>query len=97
MHTEHIKSKNLLSMSIIFMPEIKIMNMVLTDKEKAISLISNAIVSYSLFTEKGVLPEKRSLIDFILNSVPNELKSMISIDLIDEVFEFVSKARLDHS
>ena len=95
--TEHIKPKNLLSVSIIFMPEIKIMSMVLTDKEKAVSLISNAIVTYSLFSEKGVLPEKMSLIDFILNSVPNELKSMISIDLIDEVFEFVSKAKLDHS
>jgi len=46
------------------MPEIKIINMVLTEKEKAISLISNAIAAYSLFTEKGSLPEKISLIDF---------------------------------
>ena len=79
------------------MPEIKIMNMVLTDKEKAISLISNAIASYSLFTEKGSLPENTSLIDFILKAAPNELKSMISMDLIDEVFEYVSKARMDDS
>ena len=79
------------------MPEIKIMNMVLTDKEKAISLISNAIASYSLFTEKGSLPENTSLIDFILKATPDELKSMISMDLIDEVFEYVSKARMDDS
>ena len=79
------------------MPEIKIMNMVLTDKEKAISLISNAIAAYSLFTEKGSLPEKISLIDFILKAAPDELKPMISIDLIDEVFEYVSKARMDDS
>ncbi len=79
------------------MPEIKNMNMVLTDKEKAISLISNAIASYSLFTKKGSLPENISLIDFILKAAPDELKSMISMDLIDEVFGYVSKARMDDS
>ncbi|HSG74103.1 MAG TPA: hypothetical protein VLA01_02790 [Nitrosopumilaceae archaeon] len=79
------------------MPEIKITNMVLTEKEKAISLISNAIAAYSLFTEKGSLPEKISLIDFILKAAPDELKPMISMDLIDEVFEYVSKARMDDS
>jgi len=79
------------------MPEIKIMNMVLTDKEKAISLISNAIAAYSLFTEKGSLPEKISLIDFIIKAAPEELKPMITIDLIDEIFEYVSKARMDDS
>jgi len=79
------------------MPEIKIMNMVLTDKEKAISLISNAIAAYSLFTEKGSLPEKISLIDFIIKAAPEELKPMITIELIDEIFEYVSKARMDDS
>ncbi len=79
------------------MPEIKIINMVLTEKEKAISLISNAIASYSLFTEKGSLPEKMSLIDFILKAAPDELKPIISMDLIDEIFEYVSKARMDDS
>ncbi len=79
------------------MPEIKIINMVLTEKEKAVSLISNAIAAYSLFTEKGSLPEKISLIDFILKAAPDELKPMITIELIDEIFEYVSKARMDDS
>lgn len=79
------------------MPEINIMNMVLTDKEKAISLISNAIAAYSLFTEKGSLPENTSLIDFILKAAPNELKPFISMELIDEVFEYVSKSQMDDS
>lgn len=79
------------------MPEIKNIGMVLTEKEKAVALISNAIAAYSLFTEKGTLPEKISLIDFILKAAPEELKSMISMDLIDEVFEYVSKARMDDS
>ena len=69
--------------------------MVLSNKEKAISLISNAIVAYSLYTEKKSLPENQSLIDFILKSIPKELKSEISMDLIDEVFDYVSKTRVN--
>ena len=79
------------------MPEIKIMNMVLTDKEKAISLISNAIASYSLFTSQGALPENLSLIDFVLKAAPKDLKPIITMELIDEVFGYVSKVRLDDS
>ncbi|MFB5630125.1 MAG: hypothetical protein ACE5RN_00885 [Nitrosopumilaceae archaeon] len=71
--------------------------MVLTDKEKTIAIISNAIAGYSLMTEKGSLPENTSLIDFILKMTPNELKSIISINLIDEVFEYISKVRMDDS
>lgn len=79
------------------MPEINFMNMVLTDKEKVISLVSNAIASYSLFSERGALPENLSLIDFILKAVPIDLKPLISMELVDEVFEYVSKTRMDDS
>jgi hypothetical protein len=79
------------------MPEFKIIDMVLSEKEKAICLISNAIASYSLYTEKGSLPDNISLIDFIVKVIPNELKSEISIELIDEVFEYISKSRMDDS
>ena len=79
------------------MPEFKIIDMVLAEKEKAICLISNAIAAYSLYTEKGSLPENISLIDFIVKAIPNEIKSEISIELIDEVFEYVSKSRMDDS
>ena len=77
------------------MAEILFMNMVLSKKEKAIAMISNAIAAYSIYAEKGTLPENQSLIDFILKGVPNDMKEEISMDLIDEVFDFVSKSRLD--
>ncbi len=79
------------------MPEFKIIDMVLSEKEKAICLISNAIAAYSLYTEKGSLPDNISLIDFIIKAVPDEIKSEISIELIDEVFDYVSKSRMDDS
>ena len=72
-----------------------IQNMVLSKKEKAISLISNAIASYSLYSSKGELPQNQSLIDFVLKSIPNDIKNEISMGLIDEVFEYVSATRMD--
>ena len=65
--------------------------MVLSNRERAISLISNANSAYSIYTEKKSLPDNLSLIDFILKAVPDELKPEISMDLIDEVFDYVSK------
>ena len=79
------------------MPDFIIMGVVFSEKEKAICMISNAIAAYSLYTEKGSLHDNISLIDFIVKSTPNELKSKISIELIDEVFEYISKSRMDDS
>ena len=73
------------------------MDMPLTSKEKAVVLIANAIAAYSIYSEKGSKLESNSMIDFILKAVPEELKSEISMDLIDEVFEYVSKAHLELS
>lgn len=69
--------------------------MVLSNREKAISIISNAISTYSIYTQRGSLPDNQSLIDFILKAAPDELKPEISMDLIDEVFDYVSKAHMD--
>ena len=66
--------------------------MALSPREKAISLIANGIAVYSLYQENNSLPENISLIDFILKAVPENMKSEITIELIDEVFVYVSSA-----
>ncbi|MEM4378481.1 MAG: hypothetical protein QXX85_05810 [Candidatus Nitrosotenuis sp.] len=72
--------------------------MMLTDKEKALVMISNAISVYSVYAKNlDTLPKNMSLIDFVLKSTPDELKKEISMDLIDEVFEFVSKTQAELS
>ena len=71
--------------------------MPLTNKEKAITLVANAIAVYSIAAENKSLPENQSLIDFILKAVPPELKSDISMNLIDDIFEYVSKTHLELS
>lgn len=64
--------------------------MALTDKEKAIALISNGIAVYSLYQENGTLPKNTTIYDFILKTIPDDLKSELTAELIDEVFEYVS-------
>ncbi|HSB50684.1 MAG TPA: hypothetical protein VLC72_05085 [Nitrosopumilaceae archaeon] len=64
----------------------------LSDKEKTIVLISNAIAVYSLYQARGDLSKNASMVDFILKTIPEEMRDKISIELIDEVFEFVSNS-----
>lgn len=66
--------------------------MTLSNKEKIVALISNGIAVYSLYQDKESLPENVTLFDFILKVVPNDLKSELTPEIIDEVFEFVSSS-----
>ena len=64
--------------------------MPLTNKEKIIALISNGIAIYSLYQEKGSLPKNTSMYDFVLKIIPDDIKSELNVELIDEVFQYVS-------
>ena len=66
--------------------------MTLSDKEKAIAIISNGIAVFSLYHERGELPENTTMYDFILKVIPDNIKPQISAELIDEVFAYVSLA-----
>ncbi|MGQ0771395.1 MAG: hypothetical protein ACT4NT_01285 [Nitrososphaerota archaeon] len=72
--------------------------MTLTNREKILIVISNAISVYSIYAKNpGTLPKNMSLIDFILKSTPEDLKKEISMDLIDEIFDYVSKTQKELS
>ncbi len=66
--------------------------MTLTDKEKMIAIISNGIAVFSLLQERDDLPENTTMYDFVLKVIPEDVKSELSIELIDEVFQYVSTA-----
>lgn len=66
--------------------------MTLQTREKAIIAVTNAIAVYSLYQERNELPKNTTMIDFILKTIPKEIKSDVTIDLIDEVFDYVSHA-----
>jgi len=64
--------------------------MSLTNKEKTIALISNGIAVFSLYQERNSLPKNTNMYDFVLKVIPEDIKSELSVELIDEVFQYVS-------
>ncbi len=66
--------------------------MTLTDKEKMVAVISNGIAVFSLLQERDDLPKNTTMYDFVLKVVPEDIKSELSIELIDEIFQYVSSA-----
>ncbi len=66
--------------------------MTLTNKEKMVAIISNGIAVFSLLQERSDLPENTTMYDFVLKVIPDDIKSELSIELIDEVFQYVSTA-----
>ncbi len=66
-------------------------NMSLTNREKLIVLITNTITLYSKKMEEGNIAQNQSIVDFVLKSIPDDLKSEMSVELFDDVFSQISK------
>ena len=66
--------------------------MPLNNKEKIISIISNGIAVFSLLQERGELPTNTTMYDFVLKVIPEDIKSELSVESIDEVFQYVTSA-----
>ena len=66
--------------------------MELTQREKAVALVSNGIAVYSVYLHNNTLPKGTTMFDFILKTIPEDLKSEINMELIDAVYEYVSSA-----
>ncbi len=66
--------------------------MSLSDKEKIIAIISNGIAVFSLLQERDELPKNTTMYDFVLKVIPEDIKSELSVELIDEVFQYVTSA-----
>ena len=64
--------------------------MTLTDKEKMIAIISNGIAVFSLLQEREELPKNTTMYDFVLKVIPEDIKSKLSVELIDEIFQYVT-------
>jgi hypothetical protein len=71
--------------------------MALSNREKTIIFVSQAISLYSVRMQEDRIPENQSVIDFILKNMPQEFKSGLSMELIDDVFSFVSNNHMELS
>ena len=61
-------------------------------REKAIAYVSGAIATYSLRKERGELKDQASMYDFLSKTIPDELESEVKIELIDEIFQYVTNS-----
>ena len=64
----------------------------MNQREKAVAYISGAIATYSLRKEMGELTDSASMYDFLSKIIPDELSSEAKIELIDEVFGYISNS-----
>jgi len=64
-------------------------------KEKAIAHIANAITVFSMQQNTSQLPKNISMVDFILKTVPEDVKQDVTMELIDNVFSCISATRFD--
>ena len=64
----------------------------MNQREKTIAFVSGAIATYSLRKERGELTDSASMYDFLAKIMPDELNSEAKIELIDEVFEYISNS-----
>ena len=67
----------------------------LNENDKIIAHVSSAIAVYSIRSSNGMLTNDISMIDFILKTIPKNLESKVSIELIDDVFSYVSGTHFD--
>ena len=67
----------------------------LNRNEKAIAHIASAISVFSIRENNNTIPKNISMVDFILKTIPEDIKPIITIDLIDNVFSYISSTRID--
>ena len=66
----------------------------LDENDKIIAHVSSAIAVYSIRSNE-MLTDDISMIDFILKTIPKNLEAKVSIELIDDVFSYVSGTHFD--
>jgi len=64
-------------------------------KEKAIAHIASAITVFSMRQNTNQLPKSISMVDFILKTVPEDIKQDVTMELIDSIFSYISATRFD--
>jgi len=67
----------------------------LNTKEKTIAHIASAITVFSMQQNTNQLPKNISMIDFILKTVPEDIKQDVTMELIDSIFSYISATRFD--
>ena len=55
-------------------------------------IIPTELRVFSLLQERDELPKNTTMYDFVLKVIPENIKSELSVELIDEIFQYVTSA-----
>jgi len=69
----------------------------LTNREKTVIIVYHLVSLYSEELEKGMITDGQSVIDFIMKNIPQEYKPDLSIEVIDDVFNFIASKPMELS
>lgn len=59
--------------------------------------ITNAVTVYSTYMkDENTIPQNKSIFQFILDNLPEELKNNVSIEIVEEVLNYVTSIRNDY-
>ena len=64
-------------------------------KEKAIAHVANAVTVFSMQQNTNQLSKNISMVDFILKTMPEDIKQDVTMELIDSIFSYISATRFD--
>ena len=67
----------------------------LNENEKAVAHIASAISIFSIRQNNNTIAKNTSMVNFILKTIPEDIKPIITIDLIDSVFSYISATHID--
>jgi len=71
--------------------------MVLSNREQTLIIVSHLVSLYAEKMEEGKISQGQSVIDFIIKNIPQEYKSDMSMDVIDDVFNFIASRPMELS
>lgn len=71
--------------------------MPLTSREKTSIIVSHLVSLYSEKFEQSKISQGQSVIDFIMKNIPQEYKSDLSMEIIDDVFNFIASKPMELS
>ena len=67
----------------------------LNENEKAVAHIASAISIFSIRQNNNTIAKNISMVNFILKTIPEDIKPIITIDLIDNMFSYISATCID--
>ena len=67
----------------------------LNENEKAVAHIASAISIFSIRQNNSTIAKNTSMVNFILKTIPEDIKPIVTIDLIDNVFSYISATHID--